>query len=132
MLTDLRRFSKKYRVKRGEEWDDCDEEDRAWLSIIPSKSYPGGHMYTISETRLGYMSPPNKLRNGLKRNLLAIDGVEIAQEGDCEFAVSFPVELLDTVARVVKAIRRKKMNFSDEELRIRAERMRELHALGKL
>jgi hypothetical protein len=121
MLTDLRRFSKKYRVKKGEEWYDCDEEDRAWLSVIACRKPPGGHIYTHSETTLGYMSEPNQNHGRLKTKLLTIDGVEIAQEGDFEFAVSFPLELLDTVAKVVKA--RKRMKLSEAEIQARTAKV---------
>jgi len=103
MDSDLANFADKYRTRHAPEYD-IDPEDRAWHTEIPcAKSGGGGHIYTHGPGRLGYMGS----QHCRKRQILKIPGVEIGQEGDQEFTALFPIELLDRVAKVVGAIKRK-------------------------
>ncbi len=116
-----------WRVKRGVEW----AAELAFIRTLPKAKRPEwmkqlraqtlllgqipckrgraafgrGHIYAHGPNTLAFTGKGLKLR----RELLAIEGVTPHVTGDEEFTVKFPVECMDQVARVVRAIRRRRV-----------------------
>ena len=105
-----------YRVKMDPAYEAETEfaaVERPFLRVIPCKrggkvSDQRANIYVHSGTHAGFIGKGV----GLRRELLALDGVTPWQTGDQEFSVIFPLEMTAEVAGVVKAIRRRQSGGS--------------------
>lgn len=76
-----------------------------------------GHIYAYSSDRLGYSGEGTRLKTALSK----IPNVVALQDGDSEFAISFPPSALTAIAKYVRPIRRRRL--SPEERQRRATTM---------
>jgi len=94
------------------------KSEQPWLRRIPCdrRAFIGVHG---PKALMAYV--PGKRRAA---RLLAVPGVECRQLGDDEVNVVFPLELLDTVAGILRARRRRHVVLSEAERAARIERLR--------
>lgn len=112
------RFEESYYAERSE----FRSEDVPWLMIIPCHK-GWGHICVRAEDRIAWCSDRRVSKSASYfRELMAIPGAKIEQDGEDGINISFPVEHLDRIAEIVKAKRRKK--FSEEHKAKLAERGR--------
>lgn len=108
----------KYKTLRDDAWADSGVDDRCWLLTIPCKVGSAGanlYIHGITPPVIGYTGSGA----GVRRKLLAIPGVVSHQNGDVEFSVKFPPELLNKVAKVVKP-RTKRVLSAENLAKLRA------------
>jgi hypothetical protein len=79
------------------------QSDDPWLLVIPCQF---GHIYPHSATHLGFAS------NGcgqVAKTVAALPGATITQDGSDGMNITFPVELFDQVAALVKPRRKRQL-----------------------
>lgn len=115
-----------YRVKKEESWKyertetgatptqiENARQARRWLYVVPCKF---GHLFSHSETRLGY-SGKGSVR---LKALMAVTGVVLGQHGNVEFSVNFSVSRLSDVGPIVMP-RRKRVMSAEQKARMRVQ-----------
>lgn len=116
-MIDLKKtYSKKFRIQLDESFEigDRSSEERLWCYQIPCKH---GHIAVHGKDTLsGYTS-----KSRMIPRLESIPGVIVKQRGDSEMTVVFPPNLIEQVADVLQARRRRQL--SEEQRIAAAERL---------
>jgi hypothetical protein len=106
-MIDLKALAEgKFRITLDESAEvDPSREERPWYYRIPCKF---GHIGLWTKTELSACA----VGRVMPGKLMAIPGVRVVQRGDHEVQVAFPPDLLDEVATLLHA--RRKRRISDE------------------
>ena len=95
----------KYRVKRDESYHaEHGERGRSadlWLWFVPCLH---GHLFPFGQGMLGASTDR---RGGIARQLAALPGCRVHQDGDDGLTIVFPETLFEAVASILKARRRR-------------------------
>lgn len=97
-----------------------------WLLTIPCQH---GEIYPHGADRLGFAS---KTRGEVARAVAALPGAEVVQEASDGMNITFPVDLFDRVAAVVKPRRKRRLSPEQRERlvamgRVNLERINSAH-----
>jgi len=99
---DLRQHANTYRVTVDESFrHETFASDKAWLHLIPCRY---GHIYVHGTNVLGAFASGSRIAT----RLLSLPGVTRHQVGNGEASVTFPLEMLDVVADLLRAKKRRK------------------------
>jgi hypothetical protein len=107
-MIDLKKqYGRKFRITLDESFEigDRSNEEKLWNLRIPGKY---GHIGVWGENTLSAHSGSSRV----VKKLIEIPGVTIKQRGDNEVTIVFPPDLIEPVADVLKAKRRRQL--SDE------------------
>jgi len=115
----------KYRVAKDEGWTEAALGERDDYLAIPCRGK--GKIYKHGADLLGYLSPPGRKTRPLPR-LLAL-GCQPHQQGEHEFSVLFPVVMLDPVAAVVGAFKRRHLSGANRDAAVERLRLARAHKI---
>jgi hypothetical protein len=119
-----KRFGKKYRIV----WDESRQkrEDDPWFMQIPCLR---GHIYPHGGDRLGFASNSR----GPSLNVLkAIPGVEVEQDGTDGANLSFPVDIFDQIAKLVRPRQKRQRMMSEAQKATAAAQLASYRSKAKL
>jgi hypothetical protein len=111
-VIDLKReLGDRYRITLDESaGQETSRKERLWLYQIPCKF---GHIYVHGKNRLGGYSSSARVST----KLAAVKGVTVHQRGDTEVTVTFPIKMVDLVATMLGARKRRRMSAEQREAR---------------